>query len=217
MIEKLKLSNFRLFDDEVTVRFRPITILIGKNNAGKSSIIKFLMMLKQSVGSAGFLVTNGKQVTLGGFSELKNKTSKKRNLTFSLEVGENSSPGDRFHRYFMEKEISSMKRSYKAQATINYNKKNEFLGKEQKIIFLVGDKKIMEKSSKISPNSVFLRFENEKVNSSLIDYNMLDLVESVCLENIQYDLKELQHLSAIREELKGEIRTDAPLSIKICW
>ena len=43
MIEELKLSNFRLFDDrKVTVRFRPITIFIGKNNAGKSSVIKFL-------------------------------------------------------------------------------------------------------------------------------------------------------------------------------
>ena len=49
MLKELKLSNFRLFNDEVTVRFRPITVLIGKNNYGKSSIVKFLLMLRQSL------------------------------------------------------------------------------------------------------------------------------------------------------------------------
>ena len=209
MIEKLKLSNFRLFDDEVTVRFRPITILIGKNNAGKSSIIKFLMMLKQSVGSAGFLVTNGQQVNLGRFNGLKNKKSKKRSLTFSLEVGDNGSPSDRLHKYLIEKEISSMKRSYKAQATINYNEKNQFLGKEQKTIFLAGDKKIMEKSSKISPNSVFLNFEGTKAEEPSVDGNIRDLIERACIDNLQSDIQGLQYLSAMREELKGVIETDS--------
>ena len=35
VLTELKLSNFRIFDDEVTVRFRPITILIGRNSFGK--------------------------------------------------------------------------------------------------------------------------------------------------------------------------------------
>ena len=48
MLTELKLSNFRIFNDEVTVRFRPITVLIGRNSSGKSSIIKFLLMLQQS-------------------------------------------------------------------------------------------------------------------------------------------------------------------------
>ena len=50
MLKELRISNFRLFDDEVTLRFRPITVLIGRNNSGKSSIIKFLLMLQQSLG-----------------------------------------------------------------------------------------------------------------------------------------------------------------------
>ena len=46
MIKELKLSGFRLFEKEVTVRFRPITIFIGKNNTGKSSIIQFLRIIQ---------------------------------------------------------------------------------------------------------------------------------------------------------------------------
>ena len=61
MLTELKLSNFRIFDDEVTVRFRPITILIGRNSSGKSSIIKFLLMLQQSAeyGRYQFLTPRG--------------------------------------------------------------------------------------------------------------------------------------------------------------
>ena len=88
MIKKLKLSNFRLFDDEVTVRFRPITVLIGRNNAGKSSVIKFLLMLQQSRddSAAEFLNPEGERVKLGSFESLKNSVSKKQFLNFELDV-----------------------------------------------------------------------------------------------------------------------------------
>ncbi len=88
MIKKLKLSNFRLFDDEITVRFRPITVLIGRNNAGKSSVIKFLLMLQQSRddSAAEFLNPEGERVKLGSFENLKNSLSKKQFLNFELDV-----------------------------------------------------------------------------------------------------------------------------------
>ena len=86
MLSHLKLSNFRHFDDEVCVRFRPITVLIGRNSSGKSTIIKSLLMLKQSVmsSSENFPVVNGDLVRLGGFSGLKNTRSEKQNLGFNL-------------------------------------------------------------------------------------------------------------------------------------
>ena len=88
MIKELKLSNFRLFDDEVTIRFRPITVLIGRNNAGKSSVIKFLLMLQQSINdtSTEFLNPEGERVKLGSFRRLKNSISKRRSLHFELEI-----------------------------------------------------------------------------------------------------------------------------------
>ena len=73
MLTELKLSNFRIFDDEVTVRFRPITVLIGRNSSGKSSIIKFLLMLQQSAeyGRSQFLTPEGSRVSLGAFRALE--------------------------------------------------------------------------------------------------------------------------------------------------
>ena len=86
MLTVLKLSNFRVFDDEVKIRFRPITVLIGRNSSGKSSIIKFLLMLQQSMDSARsqFLTAEGDKVNLGVFSALKNTVTRKRSLRFEL-------------------------------------------------------------------------------------------------------------------------------------
>lgn len=88
MIKQLKLSNFRIFDDEVTIRFRPITVLIGRNNAGKSSVVNFLLMLQQSLdaSAAEFLSPEGKWVKLGSFESLKNSASEKDSLHFEMDI-----------------------------------------------------------------------------------------------------------------------------------
>lgn len=100
MIKQLKLSNFRLFDDEVTVRFRPITVLIGRNNAGKSSVINFLLMLQQSRNdsTAEFLNPEGERVKLGSFKSLKNSVSKKKFLHFELDIHTSKLPIDKLSK-----------------------------------------------------------------------------------------------------------------------
>ena len=96
MIKQLKLSNFRLFDDEITVRFSPITVLIGRNNAGKSSVIKFLLMLQQSRNdsAAEFLTPEGERVKLGSFKSLKNSASEKESLHFEMDIQTSQLPID---------------------------------------------------------------------------------------------------------------------------
>ena len=86
MLSHLHLSNFRHFDNEIHVRFRPITILIGRNSSGKSTALKFLLMLKQSIGSTStnFPLINGELVRLGSFSDIKNVNSKKNSLEFAF-------------------------------------------------------------------------------------------------------------------------------------
>ncbi len=44
MIEKLELKNYRCFAD-TTIRFKEISVLVGKNNAGKSTLIEALRMV----------------------------------------------------------------------------------------------------------------------------------------------------------------------------
>ena len=127
MLTELKLSNFRIFDDDVTVRFRPITVLIGRNSSGKSSIIKFLLMLQQSAvpGQSRFLNAEGNKVSLGAFPALKNALTKKRDLTFNLSVSE---AGSRVPPFITRQSKSSeiVEDSalwYRVQASVRYSRR----------------------------------------------------------------------------------------------
>lgn len=71
MLKKLRIKNFKGWEDTGTIEFSPITLFMGSNSSGKSSIGQFLMLLKQSSTSADrktvlFLGDSSSVVELGG-------------------------------------------------------------------------------------------------------------------------------------------------------
>lgn len=88
---KLRVKNFRGFEDE-TFDFSRINILIGENSAGKSSILKFLLALKQSLQmpySQDYNLTlSGNEADLGNYYETIYNHETERNLGFAFEFGE---------------------------------------------------------------------------------------------------------------------------------
>lgn len=48
MLKSIGLENYKCFKDETTINIAPLTVLCGVNSSGKSSILKSLLMLKQS-------------------------------------------------------------------------------------------------------------------------------------------------------------------------
>ena len=214
MLKELILSNFRAFDDEVTVRFRPITVLIGKNNAGKSSIINFLLMLQQSIGlnSKAFLDSRGEKVNLGKFYELKNRKSRKRYLNFSLAVQEDDSPADALSIYLKSKRIVPYKHSsqYLSAANVLYNKRNIFQGKDWKLVLLSNDKKILQHSIPITENSSFLELKDEHQRQNVdpdIETNRKSIAELYCLKSIAQKISSIVHIAPGREDTLRTIDT----------
>lgn len=49
MVSKIRFKNFKLFKNWQTLEIKPITILIGKNNSGKSAILKLMPLLESSL------------------------------------------------------------------------------------------------------------------------------------------------------------------------
>ncbi|QSJ17868.1 AAA family ATPase [Nostoc sp. UHCC 0702] len=97
MLTNIKLKNFRAFREEIDVRIRPITILIGRNSAGKSTLIKFLLMLQQTLESSesnegDFFSTEGRHVSLGTFKDLKNTNFRSNSFQFTLNLITNDLP-----------------------------------------------------------------------------------------------------------------------------
>jgi predicted ATPase len=87
---KIGLENFRLFKEMQEFDFAPITLLTGVNNSGKSSIIKSLLLLKESFNKSVFLsellFTESKH-NLGTFDQCVNNQNKnKQYLKFKFQL-----------------------------------------------------------------------------------------------------------------------------------
>jgi predicted ATPase len=49
MINKISFKNYKVFKEKQTLELRPITILIGKNNSGKSAVLKLPTLISGSL------------------------------------------------------------------------------------------------------------------------------------------------------------------------
>jgi predicted ATPase len=54
MINKIGIENFRIFKEYTEFELKPITLLTGPNNAGKSSFTKLLLLLKNGIQKLNF-------------------------------------------------------------------------------------------------------------------------------------------------------------------
>ena len=51
MLTELSIKNFKAWRDTGAIRLAPITVFFGSNSAGKTSILQFLLMLRQTAES----------------------------------------------------------------------------------------------------------------------------------------------------------------------
>ncbi len=100
-MKKLHLRNFKAFGDTTELKMAPITVLIGPNSSGKSSLLQPLLMFKQTADSRDIntpLVVNGTYVKLAAFEnfiylhDLKNKLE--INFSFQSESVFDTSEGE---------------------------------------------------------------------------------------------------------------------------
>ena len=228
MFKQLKISNFRIFDDEVTIRFRPITVLIGKNNAGKSSIIKFLLMLQQSLSlkSNSFLETNGDNVKFNDFYHLKNEGTRKKYLKFALQVNKGVSPGEALRVYIESKNPIYPKKKrfnphnengyYEISADISYNSRNNIQGKSSDMRFLMpieGSeeyKEILHGSMTLNSDSRFLHFTDAgKLDIDDSEKYRQQLAKQCCVDALSQHINAIRHISPAKGDLDGVIDINA--------
>jgi predicted ATPase len=72
-VDEIRWKNFRAFRDTGWLELRPITLIIGPNNTGKSSVLAPLLILRQTLSSGRAdspLVIRGTLINAGSFSDL---------------------------------------------------------------------------------------------------------------------------------------------------
>lgn len=87
MFKKLRIKNFKAWEDTQEISMAPITLFFGGNSSGKSSIGQLLMMLKQTIESPDRkspLYSGGPQtaVQLGSFHEMVHQRDSSKKISF---------------------------------------------------------------------------------------------------------------------------------------
>lgn len=232
MLKNIKLTNFRAFSEQIEVRVRPITILIGCNSVGKSTLIKFLLMLQQTleVSEDAFLVTEGRHVHLGMFAELKNSTSTDKELKFELEIETSDLPplplqtmrenlkdikftGGADGEEVMAINLETIPRTgkktrlvnFKISADVTYGKN---CNKGSHVVTgNIDEREVFKVESKNLRRTGFLSFP---ATSDRPEEVFKAFLNDSYLQGLRYEMRSIRHLSPIREESQRGIIIASP-------
>lgn len=126
MFTAIRLKNFKCYKDTGDIPLRPLTLLVGPNNAGKSTILDAILMLKQTLqdkeGAA--LITAGPFVELGGFHDILRGGRKARENALSIVLTASPAldgrlrfgPGMPFHEEFHDATTLSVTFSFDSRS-----------------------------------------------------------------------------------------------------
>lgn len=90
VIEKITVAGFKSIREEQSIEVRPLTLLAGKNSAGKSSIMQPILLLKQSLESPidppGGILLNGPNVKFTSANQLLSQERGSRQNSFQIRI-----------------------------------------------------------------------------------------------------------------------------------
>lgn len=87
-MNSFRLQNVKAFLDSGTVELRPITIIIGQNSSGKSSLLRFPLVLKQTFldDSEAPLLFYGKSIDYGNYEDVVFGHDVERSMEFEVSI-----------------------------------------------------------------------------------------------------------------------------------
>lgn len=88
MLHSVSVENYRSFAGKATVTLRPLTILLGRNSAGKSSLTRLFPLLRQSMerGTSAPILWNSSSVDFGRITDVINRQHPKLPMQLSFEL-----------------------------------------------------------------------------------------------------------------------------------
>src|SRR5690349_17989696 len=87
-ITSLRLKNFRCFADSRVVPIKPLTVVFGQNNSGKSSLLYSLLLLRQTLDTPEYggdrLNLRGPLYPAGTFADLVHQHRANSHMTMEF-------------------------------------------------------------------------------------------------------------------------------------
>lgn len=117
-ISFIELTNYKLFEETTRFDFKPITILTGPNNSGKSSLLQAVIsvLCSQQNGKRYMneFVLNNEYLRLGNFARMVSKGDKRKKIKIAIPVDwrrVSSSITDVISEYIIEYTLACQKSS----------------------------------------------------------------------------------------------------------
>lgn len=93
MLSEINIQNFKSLSNLGELDIKPITVLCGANSCGKSSILKSLLLVKQTIDNDSInrnIILNGPYVRLGDYKNVVFKNDVTKDITIELSFSLNN-------------------------------------------------------------------------------------------------------------------------------
>jgi predicted ATPase len=173
-MDSIRIQRLRSLSDTGDIQIKPITILLGQNSSGKSTLLRVLPLLKQSVESrtTGPILWYGRLVDFGSFDDAhQNGSENTISLSFNFCIQPHDD--DRFF-HFMESQYSfpyGLIDSFRVLHNLNVNLILEITESKKKEITRTSRITLLFEDSKIQIDF------NEDENVSAFYVNSLNILE----------------------------------------
>lgn len=119
MLSKLRIKNFKSWKDTGEINMAPITMFFGGNSSGKTSLLQFLLMLKQTADAgnySGQVLNFDGIVNLGNFKDVVRDHENKNAIDFVISASQQA-----FSRYSCEQISASIVEEQKSLVIKNFH------------------------------------------------------------------------------------------------
>lgn len=89
LLKKVTIENFKAFKD-LEIVIKPLTILVGPNSGGKSSILNAIKLIKQTLDEGSEILQFNGTIDFGKFEDVVHQGSQKKEMRFRFEFEDNT-------------------------------------------------------------------------------------------------------------------------------
>src|SRR5271157_602454 len=92
-IDRIRLRDFKCFADSGDVPLAPLTVIFGRNNTGKSSILQSILLLRQTLDSPEYgprLDLRGPLYQAGGYADIVHQHKASQNVVMTFCISPDS-------------------------------------------------------------------------------------------------------------------------------
>jgi predicted ATPase len=145
-MDSIRVERLRCLSDTGYIQLKPITVLLGQNSSGKSSFLRILPLLKQSLESrtTGPILWSGRLVDFGNFEDA-HQTGAEDNIEFSFnfKLKSRKFPSPRNISYFLVSGEANILNSFDITLTLQVSEhKKKETTRTSKIFLQLEDSKI---------------------------------------------------------------------------